>query len=271
MATSWQDVFQNAESNAEDIGDHFWTYFFPAVQQEIVNRIGLIEDLVEDPSRAGSLLNEFLDFVGGAVDGHFTHFVPPDDASYLYGSVDEDHLTYFDSFMDALGGSGDSSLQSLLDFFASSFSGVLLGNFTYLIGSALQLGDDISDIIESIGDGDLVGAFQNLSETPVNLMDAFLNGYGEVDVSIPVSDVIPGLKSDATITSINIGGVLSPAGSLFESLGISGDGSIPDASGEPVGTLGSLVSMQEAIAVSLGWDGLGNPLDNIGGLFDGSA
>jgi hypothetical protein len=155
-------------------------------------------------------------------------------------------------------------MQSSLDFLASPMSGVLFGMFIPAIGGVLQFFDDITDAFKSFASLDVVRAIQDLLFDPVNILNASLNGYGNVDVSIPASDLIPGADPDDTITSINLGGLFSPGGSFFNSLGIDGDDS--DVSGVGFGEFGSLVSLQEGIAVALGWSGDGNPIDALSDL-----
>lgn len=257
-ATSLGDVLQTASDNASDIADHFFDPFFPALQQETVHRLDLISQFPENPAGIFTFVGDVAEEMGVGTDAHFSHFVPPDgDDSDLYGSINDAHLSYFDSYMDALG--ADSGMGSLLDFFASSMSGILLGIFTPYIGAGLALIDDTTDYFDALGSGDIGGAFQSALNEPADFLDAFLNGYGPVDVSLPVSEVIPGVDSDDTITSINLGGLFSTGGSLFNSLGIDGDDS--GVSGEGFGEFGSLVSLQEGIAVALGWDGDGSPID----------
>jgi hypothetical protein len=253
------DVLQTAGDNAENITDNFFDPFFPALQQETVHRLDLISQFPENPAGIFTFVGDVADEMGDGLDGHFSHFAPGDDSDLL-GSINDAHLGYFDSYMDALG--GDSGMGSLLDFLASPMSGILLGIFTPYIGAGLALIDDTTDYFEALASGDIGGAFESAVNEPVHFLDAFLNGYGEVDFDpIPVSDVIPGADSDDTISSMNLGGLLSTGGSLFNSVGIDGDDS--GVSGEGFGEFGSLVSLQQGIATAVGWDGDGSPIDQL--------
>lgn len=259
-SASLGDVLQVADDNAGELLDHFFTAFFPALQQETVDRLDLISQFPEDPTGIFTFVGDVADEMLTGMNAHFTNFVPPDgDESWLYGTINDEHLSYFDSYIDALG--DDSSLQSLLDFVASPMSGVIFGIFAPYIGAELALIDDTISVVDSLGSGDIGGALQDALNEPTDFLDAFLNGYGEVDVSIPVADVIPGSESDDTIDSVNLGGLLSPGGSVFDSLGIDGDDS--GISGEPFGEFGSLMSIQDAIAATLGWDGEASPIDEL--------
>lgn len=264
MTTSLAEVFENAFENASDVVEHFLNPFFPSLQQETINRLELISQFPEDPSKIFTFFGDVADLMGTGTEAHFTPFIPPEgEESSLYGTINDAHLSYFDSYMDALGDS--SSMEGLLEFLASPMSGIILGIFTPYIGAGLALVDDTMAIIESLGNGEIFEAFQIALSEPADFLDALLNGYGPVEVSIPVSAVFPGTDSDDMITSINLGGLFSQGGSLFNSLGI--DGGDSAVSGVPFGEFGSLVSIQEGIAVALGWDGDGAPLDALGDIF----
>ncbi|MGH3561766.1 MAG: hypothetical protein ACRDTN_08195 [Mycobacterium sp.] len=259
--TSWLDVFQAADAGAEDISDHFWYAFFPALQQEIVNRVGLVGDLIKNPFEVGTIGGQFLDLLGTATAAHFTHFIPPADAAdHLYSTLSADHQDYFAALQQLT----DGSDQSLLEFLASPISGILWGVVGPILGPLLQYDDDFSAVVRALADFDFTAAFQGLMNMLPNGLDAYFNGYGPVEVSLPLSSLVPG--SDGTITSVDLGGLFSPGGSFFNALGLTGDDTTSPVTGEAVGMLGSLVEIQEAIAVSIGWDGIGNPID---ALFDG--
>jgi hypothetical protein len=263
-ATSLGDVFQTTVNNASDVFDQFFDPFFPALQQETVNRLDLISQFPEDPTKFFTFVGDVANLMGIGLDAHFGPFYPfGGDESDVLGSLDDAHQGLYEDYSDALG--DDSLMQSSFDFLASPMSGILAGIFTPYIGAGLALVDDTTAVIESLGSFDIMSAFQAALNEPADFVDAFFNGYGPVDISpTPVSDVIPGADSDDTITSINLGGLFSTGGSLFNSLGIDGDGTA--VSGEGFGEVGSLVSLQQGIAEALGWDGDGSPLDALSNL-----
>jgi len=104
---------------------------------------------------------------------------------------------------------------------------------------------------------------------PANLTNAFLNGYGDVNVDTVLTDFgIAPPDTDAVFTA-DLGGLLSPAGSLIDGLGVSDtiDGGLVDATlnvpTTAVGPLASLFEQDQAIAESIGWDGVGQPLAHL--------
>lgn len=273
--TTWQDVFQTASGNAMDIFNHFWAAPFPALQEELVNRVGYIGDVISNPADTGKVLEEFLDGLSTASAAHFAPFVPVGGATdTLYSSLDIGHQDYFEVVQ-------QFANSALVGFSASPMSGILWGDIGTTLSPTLQYGADITGIVDALSGADLTTAFQELVDMPANILGASLNGFGPVDLPSLLAPSVPGL--DATITSVNMGGLLSPGGSLFNALGLSADATVGGTAssdfiaGEPVGAIGSLVALEQAIAVSLGWDGVGNPIADLafptlgGDLFGGMA
>jgi hypothetical protein len=109
---------------------------------------------------------------------------------------------------------------------------------------------------------------------PADITNALLNGYGDVDVTSLVQDLgltsVPFLGTSADITgvAVDLGGLLSGGGSLFDSIGIGLDTDLGDLdlSGVAVGPLASMVEMGQSIAEALGWNGVGDPLASLADL-----
>ena len=107
-----------------------------------------------------------------------------------------------------------------------------------------------------------------------DITNALLNGYGDVDVTSLVADLgltsVPFLGTSADITgvAVDLGGLLSGGGSLFDSIGIGLDTDLGDLdlSGVAVGPLASMVEMGQSIAEALGWNGVGDPLASLADL-----
>lgn len=301
--TEWQDVLQTAEANATDISDHFSAAPFADLQQSIANDVGYVEDLIKNPSDIGTVLTDLQNSATalfgtstdpGALWGPFLPDGGPTDT--LYQSLDTtvqatttgelavlsiDHLGLFD-LTQALVPSliTDTSLQplvnSLLDFTGSPLSGVLIGDLGTMLSPVLEFNADVTAIGDALGGStpDLTTAFQDLVNMPADITNAFLNGYGDVDLTSLLQDVgltsIPFLGSSADIAdlTVDLGGLLSGAGSLFDSVGISLDTELGDIdlSGVAVGPIASMVEFDQAIAEALGWSGAGDPLTGLADL-----
>lgn len=303
--TEWEDVLQSAQGNATDIFDHWSADSFPALQQTIANQIGYVEDLAKNPSDIGTVLTDIQDNVNALLGGTSTDpgalwgpFLPDGGpADTLYQSLDDVVISTGTSILQATKDDlftltqqlvipsliTDPSLQqladSLLDFTGSPLSGVMIGDLGTMLSPVLEFNADVTAIGDALGGStpDLTTAFQDLVNMPADITNAFLNGYGDVDLTPLLNDLgitLPsltffGAPADITDVNVDLGGLLSGAGSLFDSLGLDLDvpalGTI-DSSGLAVGPLASMVEMGQSIAEALGWSGAGDPLSSVADL-----
>jgi hypothetical protein len=168
-----------------------------------------------------------------------------------------------------LGDTLASEVEPYLDFSGSPLSGILWGGIGTTLSPALQFNDDVTGISEALSGAnpDYTTAFDDLLNMPANLTNAFLNGYGDVNLDTLLSDL--GVTPPATDIplDVDLGGLLSPAGSLINGVGFTdtlGDCSIVcatlDVPTTAVGPIASLFEMDQAVAESIGWDGVGSPL-----------
>jgi hypothetical protein len=304
--TEWIDTLQTAEGNATDIFDHWSAAPFPALQESIANRVGYIEDLIKNPSDISTVLHDLqanlTAVIGngtpadpGALFGPFLPAGGPTDT--LYQSLDNVvvstgtsiiQATKFDLFtltqqlvIPTFGQDIQPLLNELLNFSGSPLSGELIGDLGTMLSPILEFNADVTAIGDALfgSTPDLTTAFQDLINMPADITNAFLNGFGEVDLTPLLNDLgitLPsltffGAPADITDVNVDLGGLLSPAGSLFDALGLDLDvpalGTI-DSSGLAVGPLASMVEFGQSIAEALGWSGVGDPL---AGLADAGA
>lgn len=166
-----------------------------------------------------------------------------------------------------------NTIEPLLAFTGSPLSGVLWGMAGTAISPMLALEQDFTSFSGDLQSGDVTAAFQDVFSAPTNVLNAFLNGYGDVDLNSVLSLFGAAMPADLNIDpTLDLGGLLSGGGSFFDAIGLTadlGDCSVlcatADLPGLSVGPIASLVELVEAVASSLGWDGTGMPLDN---LFD---
>lgn len=186
----------------------------------------------------------------------------------LYGLLD----TFLPDLLPALGlEETDLPLvQSAFDFLGSPSSGILIGELGTMLSPVLQFNDDLAAISDALSGAapDWSVAFQHLGDMPADITGAFLNGYGTVDlmpildqlgVTLPMLNLL-GEASTIDGLEINLGGLLSSGGSLFDSVGVDvtvGDLGSFDLPGVAVGPIASMVELGQAIAEALGWDGTG--------------
>jgi hypothetical protein len=304
--TEWGDVLQTAEANATDISDHLSAAPFADLQQEIANDVGYVDDLLKNPLDIGTVISDFGNNVTAVLGNGtpadpgalFGPFLPDGGATdTLYQSLDNTvlsvntgevanfligHLGLFQLVPTILPDLiPDTSLQpllnSLVDFTASPLSGVLMGDLGTVLSPALQFDTDLININDALEGptADYTTAFQDLAEMPANVTNAFLNGFGEVSIQPLLADLgisIPSVPflGGTTIgdVSVDLGGLLSGGGSLFDAIGADIDTSIGDMdlSGVAVGPLASMVELDQSIAAALGWSGVGDPLASLADL-----
>ncbi len=295
----WDQVLQTASANATDIYDHLAPATFADVQQFAAN----VPDYL-DGTRS---FNADLTTAYNAATNPFT---PVDPEPYVYSSLDPTPSsitidTPLGSLPDIdlpgkaglldiltnglnvdlgittvnipvlpalLGDSLAAEVSPYLDFSGSPLSGILWGGVGTTLSPFLQFHDDVTGIMTAL-DGanpDYTSAVQDLLNMPANLTNAFLNGYGDVNLDTVLTDLgIATPPTDVDLTA-DLGGLLSPAGSLIDGLGISdtlGECSVVcatlDVPSTAVGPIASLFEQDQAIAESIGWDGVGQPLAHL--------
>lgn len=226
----------------------------PTLQQVGANWLGYLADF-----NIPSVINSIVTNAQAALAAPF--------AADPLGTLDGTHALIY-SFLPALG-----ALQPIVDFTTTFTSGALIGLVGPFIAPIIAFGNSLQKIWTAVIGGQFVDAINEAINIPANLVDAFLNG-GQTLSLTPVLDAlgilpltVPGAPLKAVVSGLGItlGGLLSPGGSLFNSLDLSvaiGPGT-PDPThipGVPTGFIGSLIGLGQTIAKAIGWSGTGNPL-----------
>ncbi len=300
---TWDQVFQTALANATDIWNHFSPAPYPDLQQLIVNVPSYLDgtrNITSDLTAAGNAaIDPFtpanpepyiypsLDQTSSTISidtflGHLFSIDLPGKADLL------DILTNGLNFnigpcplcipVDIpvlqllIGDTAAAQVQPYLEFSGSPLSGVLWGDIGTTLSPVLQFNDDITGIADALSGNnpDLTTALQDLVNMPANLTNAFLNGYGDVNVNALLTEFGITVPASGLTPEVDLGGLLSPAGSLINGLGFTdtlGDCSIAcatfDVPTTAVGPIASMVGLDQAIAEAIGWDGVGNPLTSL--------
>jgi hypothetical protein len=290
---SWDQVLQTASANVTDISDHFSPAPFADLQQFAAN----LPDYLDGTRSFSSDLTT-------AANAAINPFTPVDPEPDIYSSLDTTPsqisidavgLHLFDINLpgkaglldiltsglkidlglttvtipvlsDLVGSTEAAQIEPYLDFSGSPLSGILWGGIGTTLSPLLQFNEDVTGITAALGgaDPDYPTALDDVVDMPANLTNAFLNGFGNYDI-----DESSGLTLD-----VDLGGLLSPAGSLINGIGLTdtlGDCSLAcatfDVPTTAVGPIASLFEMDQAIAESIGWDGVGAPLASLPGEF----
>jgi hypothetical protein len=303
---SWEQVLQTALANATDIYDHFSPAPFADLQQFAANFPDYLDgtrnfdtDLTtaynaainpfDPPAGAEPYIYSSLDTTPSniSVDSFLGHLfdipLPGKDGlidiltnglSFDIGLCPLCVPVNIPVLQLLLGDQLASQVEPYINFSGSPLSGILWGSFGTTFGPILQLNDDITGITTALSGAnpDYTTALDDLANMPANLTNAFLNGYGDVNLDSLLTEF--GITPPATDAAlqVDLGGLLSPAGSLINGFGFTdtlGDCSIAcatlDVPSTAVGPIASLFLQDQAIAESIGWDGVGAPLAHLFG------
>lgn len=244
----WMEILEHSAENAGGLFEAWSAAPFPVLQQFAVNQVDHLQELLA--GNVDVVLNDIAGNLQGAVTAPFTFtdglglLDGADDVAlsgtgvvgaltkafealrHLLG-IELSHQTLFNLLM---GATGDNPL---VEFTASPLSGLLLGAAGPVISPALALGSDVGTIIGGLtgSDPDVLGAFGDLVNIPAHMTDAFLNGDEMLNAG-PLIMQLPGMAGflDKFVTvnelGLEMGGLLSPNGSLFNAFGFSA--STPD-------------------------------------------
>ena len=97
-----------------------------------------------------------------------------------------------------VGDSLASQIEPYINFSGSPLSGILWGSVGTTLGPLLQLNDDITAITTALSGAtpDYTTAFNDLLDMPANVTNAFLNGYGDINLDTLLTDF--GIASPTT-------------------------------------------------------------------------
>lgn len=120
-----------------------------------------------------------------------------------------------------IGDTAAAQVEPYLNFSGSPLSGVLWGDIGTTLSPALQLNDDINSIVNALSGAtpDWTTALQDLANIPANLTNAFLNDYGDVNFDTLLADAGITVPSSGFTPEVDLGGLLSTAGSLINAVG----------------------------------------------------
>lgn len=246
-----------------------WLYYFtelPAIGTIVQQVIGSIPRALQAPLDPGTISDGSGIIPAGYGNGDNISDIPVTSASLGPVTLPLSPRTVYGFVTDELGAA--SPLIPVLNFLQTPLSGALLGLAGPLIAPFVALGNGITGAIAAIQASDVATAINDLINIPTNMINAFLNGGVNLDLTTALKAALP--PSVRTI-GLNLGGLLTtftstiastdfPVGSVqvggvaLDALSISADVSFGPATvtvndpGLPVGLIGSVVSGTRAIA-----------------------
>ncbi|UMB68076.1 hypothetical protein [Mycobacterium paraterrae] len=297
----WDQVLQTALANSTDIYDHFSPAAFADLQQFAANVPAYLEGTRNFDTDLGLAYTAATSvFLPSNPEPYIYSSVAPTPSNLtietLLGNIPislpgkddligilTNGLPYSIGFcplclsgnIDVLsllvGSDTADAIKPYLEFSGSPLSGILWGSFGTTVGPLVQLHDDITTISAALSGAapDYTTALNELLDVPANFSNAFLNGYGQIGLGTLLEDFGATAPSglDVNAIQLDLGGLLSPAGSLIDGIGFTqsiGDCdllcvslSVPSTE---VGPLASLFLQDQAIAEAINWDGVGQPL-----------
>ena len=167
VLTRWVEAFNTASNNATTLSQFFFEAPGAALQQAVVNQVGYLGDVLNDPASVGTVFQTIGDnlqkaFQAATMQGLPDDINDPGLIPVLALSNNSEHTLILALFPTFLPADTPEFVTPLLHFLASPVSGVLIGFAGPLISPAVAA-------LNSIQAGDLL----NL---PANVVDGFLNG-----------------------------------------------------------------------------------------------
>ncbi len=247
----WQGVVSAADENLTGLAADWAEDPAPVLRQVVANQLEYLSELPNFPA--------ILQQIGANLEAALAAPFATD-----LGTLDDVHQFAFPITTEGLPALEipallPADLQPLVNLTTTFLSGVLLGAVGPVVGSGLALIADAQAIIGNLtgDDPDLEAAVNDLINIPASVTDAFLNGGQSLDLTPVLTALGPviGVElPEGTKIGVAMGGLLSPGGSLFNSLDITVEalGGIPlTITGQGPGAIGSLIGLSKVIAAAI--------------------
>lgn len=269
--TPWVNTFIAAGNNIEALADLAMQQPLPIISAIAQNQLTYFQELPDIGLIASQILNNVQTFftAPSAPDGNnISDAVVATTTGFLQLPLDQ--RTVYSLLPVVLGKDLYEQLQPVIDFSTSPVSGELIGLLGPVISPLIQLNDSFAAIGNYIQSGDITGALNELINIPANMTNAALNGGKYLDLTGVVRALGLALPSEVTSIGLNMGGLLNVV-PLDEqanpespySGGVAFDALAADVSvnlgakvnlndpGWPVGTIGSMIGISQAIGNAL--------------------
>ena len=288
--TAWQNAINTTSTNASTIADNFFLAPGVGLQQAIVNEVGFLNEVLNDPSSIGTVLQKIATNAQTVASGLTGLNASADTTTAVNAhTLDGLHGAFLSLLPGFLPPDVDAAaVTQVLQVLSSPMSGLLIGAMGPVISPGVALLNSALAIGAALQAGDPATALSDLLDVPADVVNSFFNGADlNLDALAPLIAqagvlpagttidaldyafgglLTPGSVSQGTYTQDgNIDPIQTPGGSILNSLGLT---VTTDALGVPltlaipsqaVGPLGALEGISQTVGVLLGdhWDGKG--------------
>jgi hypothetical protein len=284
----WQTALNTASANASTLADNFLLAPGVGLQQAIVNEVGFLKEVINDPSSLGTVLQQIAtnaQTVASGLTG--VNATAATNKAAQAHSVDTLHGLLASTLPTMLPpGTDVAAVTQVLNVLESPASGLLMGTVGPVISPGVALLNSALAVGAALQASDPSAALSDLLNVPANVVGSFFNGADlNLDALVPLIAQAGILPAGTTINALDVafGGLLSvgsvsqgtytqngtitpittPGGSILNSVGLNIStvlGTTPitlNIPSQAVGPLGALESISQTVGVLLGdhWDG----------------
>jgi hypothetical protein len=285
---AWQTAINTATKNATTLENNFLLAPGVGLQQAIVNEVGFLKEVINDPSSLQTVLTQIATNAQTVASGltGVNESAATKTAATAH-SVDTLHGLLASTLPTMLpAGTDVAAVTQVLNVLESPASGLLMGMVGPVISPGVALLNSALAIGAALQAKDPTTALSDLLNVPANVVGSVFNGAVlNLDALVPLIAQAGVLPAGTTINALDVGfgGLLSvgsvsqgtytqngtitpittPGGSILNSIGLNIStvlGTTPitlNIPSQPVGTLGALESISQTVGVLLGdhWDG----------------
>ncbi|MCW2589006.1 MAG: hypothetical protein JWQ86_1433 [Mycobacterium sp.] len=285
---AWQTAINTATKNATTLENNFLLAPGVGLQQAIVNDVGFLKEVINDPSSLQTVLTQIATNAQTVASGltGLNESAATKTAATAH-SVDTLHgllAGFIPGFLPA--GTDVAAVTQVLNFLESPASGLLMGAVGPVISPGVALLNSVTAIGAALQAKDPTTALSDLLNVPANAVNAVFNGADlNLDALVPLIAQAGILPAGTTINALDVafGGLLSvgsvsqgtytqngtinpittPGGSILNSLGFNittnalGPSLTLNIPSNAVGPIGALEGISQTVGVLLGdhWDG----------------
>jgi len=288
LLSAWVDQFNLANENASTLVNNFGLAPGVGLQQIIVNQVGYLDTLINNPSQFPGVFADIGNNVQTVLSSLFLVGASTDTVTAVQDhTLNTLHSLIASLLPSELPDAAKPAAEVIVQLLSSPASATLIGALGPVISPEVSLINSVEAIMAAVQGGDTSAAVQALLATPADFVGSVFNGATlNLDALIPLLDQAHILPSGLEIDGLSyaFGGLLSPGsvqagpyeffngdgteigpkvdaagGSMLNSLGldIDFDGAKINIPGEPIGPIASLEGFSQAVAQLLGATGWG--------------